>query len=145
MDWLKLLQEIFVVCVIPLLGVLTKYLISYIEAQKENIKTKNDNELTNKYIDLLAETIETCVIATNQTYVDSLKKKNQFTREAQLEAFRMTKEAVLKILSQDAEKYLTEIYGDLDAYIVNQIQACVNINKLVKNKSHWCTSQSCFR
>lgn len=134
MDWLKLLQEIFVVCVIPLLGVLTKYLISYIEAQKENIKTKNDNELTNKYIDLLAETIETCVIATNQTYVDSLKKKNQFTREAQLEAFRMTKEAVLKILSQDAEKYLTEIYGDLDAYIVNQIQACVNINKLVKNE-----------
>ena len=134
MDWLKLLQEIFVVFVIPLLGVLTKYLISYIEAQKENIKTKNDNELTNKYIDLLAETIETCVIATNQTYVDSLKKKNQFTREAQLEAFRMTKEAVLKILSQDAEKYLTEIYGDLDAYIVNQIQACVNINKLVKNE-----------
>lgn len=134
MDWLKLLQEIFVVCIIPLLGVLTKYLISYIEAQKENIKTKNDNELTNKYIDLLAETIETCVIATNQTYVDSLKKKNQFTREAQLEAFRMTKEAVLKILSQDAEKYLTEIYGDLDAYIVNQIQACVNINKLVKNE-----------
>ena len=134
MDWLKLLQEIFVVCVIPLLGVLTKYLISYIEAQKENIKTKNDNELTNKYIDLLAETIETCVIATNQTYVDSLKKKNQFTKEAQLEAFRMTKEAVLKILSQDAEKYLTEIYGDLDAYIVNQIQACVNINKLVKNE-----------
>lgn len=130
MDWLKLLQEIFVVCVIPLLGVLTKYLISYIEAQKENIKTKNDNELTNKYIDLLAETIETCVIATNQTYVDSLKKKNQFTREAQLEAFKMTKEAVLTILSEEAEKYLTAIYGDLDTYIVNQIQACVNINKL---------------
>lgn len=134
MDWLKILQEIFVVCIIPLLGVLTKYLISWIEVQKENIKTQHDNELTNKYIDLLAETIETCVIATNQTYVDSLKKKNQFTREAQLEAFRMTKEAVLKILSQDAEKYLTEIYGDLDAYIVNQIQACVNINKLVKNE-----------
>ena len=134
MDWLKILQEIFVVCIIPLLGILTKYLISWIEVQKENIKTQNNNEITNKYIDLLAETIETCVIATNQTYVDSLKKKNQFTREAQLEAFRMTKEAVLKILSQDAEKYLTEIYGDLDAYIVNQIQACVNINKLVKNE-----------
>lgn len=134
MDQLKLLQEIFVVCIIPLLGVLTKYLISWIEAQKENIKTRNDNELTNKYIDLLAETIETCVIATNQTYVDSLKKRNQFTREAQLEAFRMTKEAVLTILSEEAEKYLTAIYGDLDTYIVNQIQACVNINKLNKNE-----------
>lgn len=134
MDWLEILQEIFVVCIIPLLGILTKYLISWIEVQKENVKTRNDSEITDKYIDLLAQTIETCVIATNQTYVDSLKKKNQFTKEAQLEAFRMTKEAVLKILSQDAEKYLTEIYGDLDAYIVNQIQACVNINKLVKNE-----------
>lgn len=134
MDWLKILQEIFVACVIPLLGILTKYLISWIEVQKENIKTQNNNEITNKYIDLLAETIETCVIATNQTYVDSLKKKNQFTKEAQLEAFRMTKEAVFTILSEDAEKYLTAIYGDLDAYIVNQIQACVNINKLNKNE-----------
>ena len=134
MDWLQILQEIFVVCVIPLLGILTKYLISWIEVQKENIKTQNNNEITNKYIDLLAETIETCVIATNQTYVDSLKKKNQFTKEAQLEAFRMTKEAVFTILSEDAERYLTAIYGDLDTYIVNQIQACVNINKLDKTE-----------
>ena len=44
----------------------------------------------------------------------------------------MTKEAVLTILSEEAEKYLTVIYGDLDTYIVNQIQACVNINKLNK-------------
>lgn len=130
MDITTILQEIFIVCIIPLLGVLTKYLISWIEIQKENIKTHNESELTNKYIDLLAETIETCVIATNQTYVESLKKRNQFTREAQLEAFKMTKEAVLTILSEEAEKYLTAIYGDLDTYIVNQIQACVNINKL---------------
>lgn len=130
MDWLKILQEIFTVCIIPLLGILTKYLISWIEAQKQKLIQEQDNELTQTYIKLLADTIETCVIATNQTYVESLKKRNQFTREAQLEAFKMTKEAVLTILSEEAEKYLTAIYGDLDTYIVNQIQACVNINKL---------------
>ena len=132
MDWLKILQEIFVVCIIPLLGILTKYFISWIEVQKEHLKNENNNEMTNKYIDLLAQTIETCVIATNQTYVESLKKKNQFNKEAQIEAFNMTKQAVLAILSEEAEKYLSTIYGDLDAYIVNQIQACVNVNKLVK-------------
>lgn len=130
MDWLKLLQEIFTVCIIPLLGILTKYLVSYINAQKDIIKEQNTNEIANKYIDLLAQTIETCVIATNQTYVESLKKKNAFTREAQQEAFKMTKEAVLTILSSEAEKYLTEVYGDLDTYINNQIQAFVNTNKL---------------
>lgn len=132
MDWLKILEEIFVVCIIPLLGILTKYFISWIEAQKENLKNANDNELTNKYVDLLASTIETCVIATNQTYVETLKKKNQFNKEAQIEAFNMTKQAVLAILSEEAKKYLSQIYGDLDKYIVNQIQACVNTNKLIK-------------
>lgn len=132
MEWLEILKEIFVVCIIPLLGILTKYLVSYIEVQKQNIKDANNSELANKYIDLLASTIETCVIATNQTYVESLKKKNAFTPEAQREAFKMTKDAVLSILSSEAEKYLTEVYGDLNAYIENQIQACVNVNKLTK-------------
>lgn len=75
MDWLKILQEIFTVCIIPLIGILTKYLISYIEIKKESIKESNNSELAKKYVDLLAQTIETCVIATNQTYVESLKKK----------------------------------------------------------------------
>ena len=29
MDWIKLLQEIFTICIIPLLGILTKYFISF--------------------------------------------------------------------------------------------------------------------
>lgn len=130
MDWLKILQEIFTVCIIPLIGILTKYLISYIEIKKESIKESNNSELAKKYVDLLAQTIETCVIATNQTYVESLKKKNAFTPEAQREAFKMTKNAVLSILSSEAEKYLTQIYGDLNTYIENQIQASVNANKM---------------
>lgn len=133
MDWLKILQEIFTVCIIPLIGILTKYLISYIEIKKESIKESNNSELAKKYVDLLAQTIETCVIATNQTYVESLKKKNAFTPEAQREAFKMTKDAVLSILSSEAEKYLTQIYGDLNTYIENQIQASVNANKMIIN------------
>jgi hypothetical protein len=133
MDWLKILQEIFTVCIIPLIGILTKYLISYIEIKKESIKESNNSELAKKYVDLLAQTIETCVIATNQTYVESLKKKNAFTPEAQREAFKMTKDAVLSILSSEAEKYLTQIYGDLNTYIENQIQASVNANKMIMN------------
>lgn len=31
---------------------------------------------------MLGNTIETCVIATNQTYVNALKDKNAFTPEA---------------------------------------------------------------
>ena len=135
MDWLKLLQEIFTVCIIPLLGILTKYLITYIDTKKNIAIDQNINEIQKKYITLLAETIKTCVIATNQTYVDALKEKDAFTPEAQKEAFNKTLNAVLAILGEEGQKYLTEVYGDLNEYIINQIQAEVKANKLVKDET----------
>ncbi len=132
MNYLEILQEIFTICVIPLLGILTKYLIQYIEIRKEELVKTNTNELQNKYIKLLADTIKTCVIATNQTYVDSLKDKNAFTPEAQLEAFERTRNAVLAILGEEGQKYLQAIYGDLNEYITNEIQRQVKENKMIK-------------
>ena len=41
----------------------------------------------NKYLKMLSETITKCVIATNQTYVETLKKQGKFDEEAQKIAF----------------------------------------------------------
>ena len=46
------------------------------------IVENNSNELLSKYIEMLSNTICECVIATNQTYVDSLKKQGKFDVEA---------------------------------------------------------------
>ena len=78
---------------------------------------------------MLTDTISACVIATNQTYVEALKKENAFTKEAQQQAFDMTFNAVMDVLTDDAKEYLTHIYGDLTAYISNKIEAEVQINK----------------
>ena len=78
---------------------------------------KVDNELADKYLGMLSNTISKCVIATNQTYVETLKKEGKFDLAAQKEAFDMTKDAVLAILEGDALNYLNEIIGDLDTYI----------------------------
>ena len=79
----------------------------------------------------LIDTISACVIATNQTYVEALKKGNAFTKEAQEEAFKQTYEAVMAVLTDEAKKYLTAAYGDLTAYITNKIEAEVNLSKIV--------------
>lgn len=129
MDWLGMLNQIFEVCVIPLLGVLTTYLVMYLRDKSKQLQEKVDNDLADKYIQMLTDTICICVIATNQTYVESLKKQGKFTKEAQDEAFRMTLDAVLAILSEEAKEYLTVIYGDLNAYIKQMIEAQVNQNK----------------
>lgn len=129
MEWLSLLYTLLEVCVIPLLGVLTAYVIKFIKAKSAEIQNKVDNDTADKYIGMLADTISACVIATNQTYVEALKKENAFTAEAQKEAFNQTFNAVMSVLTDEAKEYLTEIYGDLTAYITNKIEAEVNLSK----------------
>lgn len=131
MEWLPLLYQILEVCVIPLLGVLTAYLVKYIKIKSAEIQATVDNDTADKYIALLSDTITACVIATNQTYVEALKKNNAFTAEAQKEAFKLTYDAVMAVLTEEAEKYLSEIYGDLAAYITTKIEAEVNLSKIV--------------
>ncbi len=131
MEWLPLLYEILQVCIIPLLGVLTAYIVKFINAKSTEIQHNVDNDMADKYIAMVTDTISACVIATNQTYVEALKKQNAFTAEAQKEAFQLTYNAVMAILTDDAKDYLAEIYGDVAAYITNKIEAEVNISKIV--------------
>ena len=129
MDWMEMLEKIFEVCIIPLLGILTTYLVMFIRKKSKELEETTDNELYKKYIELLQDTIVRCVIATNQTYVEALKNKNAFDKEAQKVAFSMTYESVMAILSDDAKKYLETAVGDLEVYITKLIEAQVNINK----------------
>lgn len=129
MEWMALLANIFEVCIIPLLGVLTAYLVSYIKNKSKDLANKVDNELADKYIAMLGDTISACVIATNQTYVENLKKEQLFDADAQKEAFKRTYEAVMAVLTEEAITYLSSIYGDLTAYITNKIEAEVNLSK----------------
>ena len=129
MDWLNILQQIFELCIIPLLAIITRSLVIYISTKKDELKNKTDNELAKKYLDLLNDTIANCVIATNQTYVEALKKENAFTADAQKAAFEKTYQAVIATLSEEAQKYLPEVVGDLRTYITQKIEASVNQNK----------------
>lgn len=129
MEWMVILQQIFELCVIPFLGILTMYAVNYIKAKTAELKTTNSNEILIKYLDMLSTTVIECVIATNQTYVNSLKGQNAFTEEAQKIAFQKTYDAVIAILSDDAKEYLTNVYGDLSTFIMNMIEAEVNRNK----------------
>lgn len=126
MDWLNILQQIFELCIIPLLAIITRSLVIYISTKKDELKSKTDNELAKKYLDLLNDTIANCVIATNQTYVETLKKGNAFTADAQKAAFEKTYQAVIATLSEEAQKYLPEVVGDLQTYITQKIEASVN-------------------
>lgn len=130
MEWLELLTDVFQVCIIPLLGVLTAYIVKFVNAKSNELAVKAENDLFGKYIAMLADTISACVLATNQTYVETLKAQGKFDADAQKAAFEKTKSAVLTILSAEAQEYLSTAVGDLNAYIEQQIEAAVKANKV---------------
>jgi len=129
MDFLDISQQFFNTLFVPLLAVVAVFIIRWVNIQAEELKKRTNNEIAYKYIDLLNYTISACVTATNQTYVEALKEKNMFDKEAQEEAFRRTFEAVQEILSDEARRYLDEIYSDLNEYIIHQIEANVHYHK----------------
>ena len=124
-----ILKLVFELCLLPILGILTKWIVSLIQNKIAEANAKTDSETIQKYYTMLGNTISQCVIATNQTYVEALKKEGKFDLEAQKHAFDMTKDAVLAILQGEVLDYISEIIGDLDTYIDQQIEANVNLYK----------------
>lgn len=134
MNYSEIIITIFQVCIIPLLGVLTTFLVKWLQIKSNELQNKMDNELADKYMTILTNTITECVLATNQTYVDALKQQNKFDLEAQKIAFEKTSEAVMNILTEDAKKYLESAVGDLELFIKQKIEAEVNLNKQKKRE-----------
>lgn len=112
-------------CLIPILCILTKFIVTWLDAKRQEINTRIDNEIAIKYTDMIYNTVRRCVIATNQTYVEALKKENRFTKEAQEEAFKRSLNAIEDILSQDALDYILATSGDITAYLTQLIESCV--------------------
>lgn len=129
LDWLDILYKVFEVAVIPILAAATVYLVDLIKTKKADLLLKAKNDTTKKYIEMLDKTITECVIATNQTYVEALKKAGSFDAEAQKQAFQLTYDAVMAILTEDAQEYLNEAIKDLNTYITTRIESQVVVVK----------------
>lgn len=129
LDWLDILYKVFEVAIIPILGAATVYLVTLIKAKKQELLEKAKNDTTKKYIEMLDKTITDCVLATNQTYVEALKKEGSFDIAAQKKAFQLTYDAVMSILTDDAQEYLTEAIKDLNTYITTKIESQVVVAK----------------
>lgn len=130
MDFVTLAPVIFQMVLIPLLAILTKYITTWAQIKIDELTESKNNATFTKYMNLLQSTVIDCVIATNQTYVESLKLQGKFDAEAQKIAFKKTYDAVMLILTEDAVKYLNEALGDLDAYVNTLIEAQVNLQKV---------------
>ena len=122
---MELIKDLLYILITAAVPVLTTYLCKflYVKWIEGKVKIKNDKIATT--LDSVVTMVLDVVEATNQTFVDELKKKGEFTEDAAAEAFKISKDKALTMLSMEAAEIITEVYGDIDIYLDTLIEATV--------------------
>ena len=119
------LYEVAIVIIAALGGAI----IAFLRAKISSINNNSSNELANRIRWEVESAVEDAVMAVNQTFVEELKKKNLFDKEAQEEAFDRALDGTLKALSQSTVEFINNTYGDITIWLKDKIEAAVNRNK----------------
>jgi hypothetical protein len=125
----ELLITLIQVVIIPAIPVLVTYLVKFLKAKADQATVKIDNELIKIYLNEATDAVLQAVTYTAQTYVDSLKKQGKFDKEAQEQAFNTAKDVALKLLTEEAKRMITDLYGDLTVWLDTKIEQTVNEQK----------------
>ena len=89
------------------------------------IITKIKNDKAQRILTRITEIVTSAVKATYQEYVESLKDKNIFTKEAQVEALQKAKNKIIEEMTQAMRNYLASTFGDVDTWIDTTIHSTI--------------------
>lgn len=78
-----------------------------------------------RYVFAIFEVVTSCVKATYQTYVETIKGTDAWTKEAQEKALKMALESAKAQLDDELKGYITGIFGSIDAYLIGLIESVI--------------------
>ncbi len=125
----ELLMTLIQAVIIPAIPILVTFLVKLLKAKAEQATVKINNELARQYLQEAIDSVLQAVTYTSQTYVDSLKMQGRFDVDAQKVAFATAKEVALALLTEDAKKMITDLYGDLNVWLDTKIEQTVKEQK----------------
>ena len=129
MDYQVLLDNLVKFVILPIIPLLGVYGTLYLQKQIDKIKMQTNSERVSHYIDKAERLIVASVSATQQVFVDNLKKEGLFTPERQREAFVQAKSRVMVLLHEESVKAIEDIYGDYNAWIDMKLEEVINARK----------------
>ena len=119
---LNIISVLVTAVILPLISIGGTQLIKLI-----NNKIK-DNEIA-KLLSEATSIVTNAVRAVFQTYVESLKANGKFDAQSQTVALTKAKEIALGQMNEDIKNYIIAHYGDLNLWLINQIEATISVLK----------------
>ena len=132
MEFSEVLNYCLYIVLTVILPVVATYAVNLIKAKiKEStiIEEATKNENVSNLVKAALSDVMDAVLYVNQTFVDSLKKKGEFTEEAWEEARKKAYDAALITISEESKKAINEVYGSFDNWLQLKIESSVNAAK----------------
>lgn len=120
MNWQQILISIVAIVLTTALAALGSWVLVKV---KTLVSTKIKNQQAQAILTGAIDVVASVVKATYQTYVQAIKGSDAWTAEAQKNALQQATEAAQKQLSADAKEYIQANFGDVGAWVQNQIEA----------------------
>ena len=109
--------------VLGLMTWLTTYIVNLLN---QKIKDKKLARWSSEVFKIVMNAVQTVF----QTFVDTLKKEGNFGPEQQKEAKEKAYAIITSQLTQELKNYITDNFGDMREYLMNQIEAMIyNLKK----------------
>lgn len=119
---INIISIIVTAVVIPLITLLGSKLIKWVSA-------KINNQEAAKLLENASTIVLSAVKAVFQTYVEALKKEGKFNADAQKVALEQAKNIALSQLTTETKDFISETFGNVDVWLVTQIEATINTLK----------------
>ena len=119
---LNIISVVVTAVILPLISFAGARLITWL-----NSKIKDEN--AKQQLTVATDIVTNAVRSVFQTYVEALKKNGTFDKESQKVALIKAKDYVLAQMSDEIKEYITKNYGNLETWVVTQIESTINILK----------------
>lgn len=121
---LNIISVVVTAVILPLISYVGARLITWL-----NTKIKDEN--AKQQLTVATDIVTNAVRSVFQTYVEALKKNGTFDKESQKAALIKAQNDALAQMTDETKEYITKNYGNLETWIITQIESTINI---LKNK-----------
>lgn len=119
---LNIISVVVTAVILPLISYAGARLITWL-----NTKIKDEN--AKQQLTVATDIVTNAVRSVFQTYVETLKKNGTFDKESQKAALIKAKNDALAQMTDEIKEYITKNYGNLETWIITQIESTINILK----------------
>ncbi len=119
---LNIISVVVTAIILPLISYAGARLITWL-----NTKIKDEN--AKQQLTVATDIVTNAVRSVFQTYVETLKKNGTFDKESQKAALIKAKNDALAQMTDEIKEYITKNYGNLETWIITQIESTINILK----------------